>query len=431
MALLQLAKPIHDPNEDIHLPEYDDLKELIGQFKYLKLEISKLNTPDITDQERRERLVSWKSRVTRLLIQAKDCYCLPTSLSKVIKHESAQADMDRLCELWDDSILPWVFGEAKSFVTSVESFTQKDILKSDLTQTHTEIPTSLNLVDAVNLSLDAISLIIRRCQSVETLPSESKIIRDMQYHLKVAALLRDFTSNASSTWLMLKSFLHNPNSPRIPDQDRVDKVNHFIFSLEHIRVWLEKHAESHSTIKYREELFYLYGIRDILDNALENIILQKDYIPDYELDDSFEYNQIQAFSEALNNQIRRHIRDLECRGISSEVITKDEMHIPQYFHLNPELVDDDSIPMMEEEFLRRCPKPYDLDSDSWLTSKKAAEYDGISTDTLKIYRNKRGWKSEDGNRGLDCQGRIWIRPTTTEKAHPLYLKDSLKNYPAS
>lgn len=67
--------------------------------------------------------------------------------------------------------------------------------------------------------------------------------------------------------------------------------------------------------------------------------------------------------------------------------------------------------------------PFQNDSGSWITQKRAAAIAGITTQTLGKYRRD-GQVSADRMSGIDRFGRIWRRQGT-KASHPWYLKSSI------
>ena len=68
---------------------------------------------------------------------------------------------------------------------------------------------------------------------------------------------------------------------------------------------------------------------------------------------------------------------------------------------------------------------FSSDSGLWVRNKRAAELDGVETETLRTYRYA-GSKNTEGTFGRDSDGRVWRRPGTPN-SHPWYLRSTLRS----
>lgn len=84
----------------------------------------------------------------------------------------------------------------------------------------------------------------------------------------------------------------------------------------------------------------------------------------------------------------------------------------------------DPIEDVDLEELERTTPPCSRGDGQWVTGQKAAEIEGLVTDTLKSYRH-RGVMNSEKTFGRDRDGRIWRRDGTP-RSHPKYLRRTLR-----
>ena len=84
----------------------------------------------------------------------------------------------------------------------------------------------------------------------------------------------------------------------------------------------------------------------------------------------------------------------------------------------------DPVEDVDLEELERTTPPYSREDGQWVTGKRAAEIEGLETDTLKSYRH-RGVMNSEKTFGRDRDGRIWRRDGTP-RSHPRYLRRTLR-----
>jgi hypothetical protein len=109
---------------------------------------------------------------------------------------------------------------------------------------------------------------------------------------------------------------------------------------------------------------------------------------------------------------------------TSATVSKEQAQVdPAGTPRSPEGTKEDGVDEMAEP--EKSIPSLDRKSGEWVSNTKAAEIEGVKTETLKRYRTD-GMRNADSSLGRDADGRVWRR-SGTKSAHPWYLKSSLRN----